>query len=492
MNGKTQHLPMPTKAQPDSITTALSAIVGDKHVLLVASHQPVSDLMPYLSESRGRQLGKAFAIVFPASTQQVAELVRLCRQHKLPIVAQGGNTGRCLGAQTQDEYAIILSLKRLNRLRHLDSDNMTICVDAGCILQDIQQAAKRANLFFPLSLGAQGSCQIGGNLATNAGGINVVRYGNARDLTLGIEVVTANGEIMNLLSGLRKDNTGYDIKNLFIGSEGTLGIITAATLKLFPPETHDQQAFIAIDSIDDAVACLRLVKNRFGEKLSLFELMPNIAINFMEKHSEVRCPIAVTHPWYAWYKIADTDSSSHIADNHLDFLSSLMDEGLIIDATISQNEAMKQLFWRIRETISAVQKNAGAVLKFDVSVPISAIAILINKGSKAADNICRGIRPYPYGHVGDGNIHFNLAKPDGMDDGEFLKTYRAPLHRAIHDITHELGGSFSAEHGIGSQKITDMQIYKDPVALKLMQRIKVSFDPDNIMNPGKVIMMDST
>ncbi|MGY0400135.1 MAG: FAD-binding oxidoreductase [Ostreibacterium sp.] len=466
---------------------ALTLAVGQANVLFYDETEHQDKMQPYLEESRHRKLGQAFAVVFPNTTTEVAKIVAACQLHKIPIVPQGGNTGRCLGAQTDDPNAVIINLRKMNTIRTLDTSNMTITVESGCILQQLQEYVDKAGLFFPLSLGAEGSCQIGGNLATNAGGINVLRYGNTRDLTLGIEAVTPDGMILNELYGLRKNNTGYDLKNLLIGSEGTLGIITAATFRLFPPEINNEHGFIAVNSVADAVTCLQRAQARFVGKISSFELMPNIAMQFMETYSDLKCPIDKIHPWFIWYKLADANPDSPLMEENLSFLDNLMTDGLVVDATISQNENMKQIFWQIRETIVEVQKFEGEMIKFDVSVPISAVATLIEKGNKAIETICPGIRAYPFGHLGDGNLHYNLSKPIGMSDDTYLFDYKEKLYTTIHNIVNDLGGSFSAEHGVGSQKLGEMKTYKNPVALDLMQRIKDAIDPCNLMNPGKVL-----
>lgn len=474
-------------ATPDDLRKSLTLIVGRANILFTDDDTTIDKCLPYLQESRKRSVGQALAIIFPSTTDEVAKIVATCRFHKTPIIPQGGNTGRCLGAQTNNPHAVVINLEKMNRIRTLDRANRTVTVEAGCILQDLQGYVAQHNLFFPLSLGAEGSCQIGGNLATNAGGINVLRYGNTRDLTLGIEAVSSNGTVLNELYTLRKNNTGYDLKNLLIGSEGTLAIITAATFKLYPPETNNEHGFIAVNSIDDAVTCLQRLQSYFVGKVSSFELMPNIAIQFMEAHSHLKCPIDNTHPWYVWYKIADANPENSLCDDHLNCLHAMMHDNLIIDATVAQNEGMKILFGKIREMIVAVQKCEGRSIKFDISVPISAISTLVEQGNKIVQEICPGVRAYPFGHVGDGNIHYNLSKPIGMDDQVYFHTYKDRLYTALHDLVDGLEGSFSAEHGIGSQKIRDMKTYKDPVALDLMRRIKHAFDPFNLLNPGKVI-----
>lgn len=480
---------MPKKREltSEDLKKTLTLTVGRGNILFADNTGDREKMQPHLEESRGRRVGTAFAVVFPTTTDEVAKVVATCRHHKTPVVPQGGNTGRCFGAQTEDENAVIIHLKHLNRIRDFDAENMTVTVEAGVILQNLQNSVAEHGLFFPLALGAEGSCHIGGNLATNAGGINVLRYGNARELTLGIEAVTSNGTVLNDLYGLRKNNTGYDLKNLLIGSEGTLGIITAATLKLFPPERNNEHAFIAISAVADAVQCLQRLQSRFVGKVSTFELIPNRAMRWIAKHSDLRCPIADSHPWYVWYKLADTNPDVPLFDDNLAFLDTLMKENLVVDATVSQNEGMKQHFWQIREMLVAVQQCEGVSLKFDVAVPISAVPTLIEHGNAAVTAICPDIRPYPFGHVGDGNIHYNLTRPKYLTDEQFLSQYKRQLVQTMHDLVDGLDGTFSAEHGIGSQKVRDMKTYKDPVALDLMRRIKHAFDPFNLMNPGKVI-----
>lgn len=472
----------------DKIKQDFYALLGDTGVLFVDHAN--SDTEPYLSESLGRRVGKAFAVVFPKKTEDVSTIVKICSQYKLPIVPQGGNTGRCLGAQSDSERAVIINLQKMNRIRDLDLANMTVTVEAGMILHNLQNYVAEKNVFFPLSMGAEGSCQIGGNLATNAGGTNVLRYGNTRDLTLGIEAVTADGEILDELSGLRKDNTGFDLKNLLIGSEGTLAIITAATFKLFPAEIHCEHGFIALNSVADAVSCLNRLQSRFVGKVSSFEIMPNIAMSFLEKHSDLRCPIESNYPWYVWYKVADGFAGlpqGELQEQNLLFLESLFDDELVVDATVSQNEGMKERFSLVREMIVEVQQHEGALIKFDISVPISRVDTLITEGNKTLEAICPGVRPYPFGHLGDGNIHYNLTRPIHMSDDVFLDKYKEKLVNALHDLVKQLGGSFSAEHGVGSQKIRDMERYKSPVALDLMRRIKSALDPQGLMNPRKII-----
>lgn len=470
-----------------TLAQQLADIVGQQHLLLAdrADHRLLRQ--PYLQESRGRKTGQAQVIVFPADTQSVAEVVAVCRRHQVPMVPQGGNTGRCLGAQSDDKAAVIINLKRLNKIRAFDENNQTITVEAGCLLQTIQDTVAAQGYYFPLLLGSQGSCQIGGNLATNAGGLNVLRYGNARELTLGIEAVTADGKILNALDGLRKNNTGYDLKQLFIGSEGTLGLITAATLKVFPKEAVDEQAFLAVTSLEDALVCLNRLQTQFSGKVSTFEVMPNLAMQLLEKHSDLRCPIGLEYPWYVWAKIADNHEGARLFDDYLQCLSALMTQGKIVDATISQNEDMKKTFARIRERIVDVQKQHGYSIKFDVAVPVSAVPKLIEKGNRMIKSICAEAQPYPFGHLGDGNIHYNIFIPFNQCDKTRLDELTRTIGIALYDLVEVLSGTFSAEHGIGSLKLKEMQRYKDPVALGIMRQIKQALDPQNLMNPGKVV-----
>lgn len=470
-----------------TLTQQLADIVGQQHLLLAerAEHQLLRQ--PYLQESRGRKTGQAQAIVFPKDTKEVAAVVAICHQHRVPMVPQGGNTGRCLGAQSDDKAAVIINLKRLNKIRIFDENNQTITVEAGCLLQTLQDAVAEQGYYFPLSLGAQGSCQIGGNLATNAGGINVLRYGNARELTLGLEVVTADGKVLNALDGLRKNNTGYDLKQLFIGSEGTLGLITAATLKVFPKEETDEQAFFAVASLTDALVCLNRLQTQFSGKVSTFEVMPNLAMQLLEAYSDLRCPIGLESPWYVWSKVADTHDDERLFNDYLHCLSALMEQGIITDATVSQNEGMKKTFAGIREMIVDVQKQHGYSIKFDVAVPVSAVPKLIEKGDVAIKSVFADAQSYPFGHLGDGNIHYNVFIPFSQCDKSNFDDLIQAIGIALYDLVDALSGTFSAEHGIGSLKLMEMQRYKDPVALEIMRQIKQVLDPQNLMNPGKVV-----
>lgn len=427
-----------------------------------------TDVSGYVRESRGQVTGRTLGVLLPENTQQVSAIVRLCHAHDVPMVVQGGNTGRMLGALCDDAKAVVISTNRLNRIREIDVTNRSMTVESGVILADIQRVAAAHDVFFPLSIGAQGSCQIGGNLATNCGGMNTLRYGNTRDLVLGIEAVLPNGEVLNTLHKLRKNNMGYDLRHLLIGSEGTLGIITACTLKLFPPERHDAQAFVGMANIDDAIALLNKLQDAFPSSVSTFELMAKRPIDFVEQYADIALPMANTHDWYVWYRLAGT--SAEVEAQHMDFLaaSDLLEN---YEFVLAQNTRQKATFREIREAVVTVQKHAKSEIKFDVSVPVAKIGELIHRGTEIGDRF--GALAYPFGHVGDGNIHFNFS-PAEREQAQFVTQ--------LYNLVVELGGSVSAEHGIGRRKIEILARYQDPVALNLMKTIKRSIDPKGLMN----------
>lgn len=475
MNAKT-----PTRNEQD-LLKSLQLIVGERYVIT-----DLSAMTPFLEESRGREVGTAYCVVQPENSDEVSRIVKLCRYLKVPIVIQGGNTGRCLGAFSDATENVILSLKRLNKIRDCDPTNHTITVEAGCVLANIQSEVAKYDLFFPLSLGAEGSCQIGGNLATNAGGINVLRYGNTRDLVLGIEAVMPNGHVLNELYALRKNNTGYDLKNLLIGSEGTLAVITACVLKLFPPEHEVSNAFIGVNSVSDALTTLRDLQHRFSGKVSTFELISNDCIRYLEKHSDVRCPITNNHPYYVWYRLAESHSATNLDELNAEFLAEKIEAEQIIDATLAQNISQAKVFATIREQIVEIQKLIGSAVKFDISVPVSKVEQFIDTANQRVQTVCKGARPFAFGHLGDGNIHYNVIQPENSTAEDYL-TYQVAMIDSIHELVDALDGSFSAEHGVGRIKVSDMKKYKDPVALDTMRRIKHALDPMNILNPGKVL-----
>jgi len=446
------------------------------------------DMAPYLREERGLYRGAARLVVRPSTTEEVAAVVRLCAAALVPIYPQGGNTGLCGGAVPDpDGRGIVLSLGRMNTVRALDPVNYTITVEAGAILADVQRAAEEADRLFPLSLGAEGSCQIGGNLSTNAGGIAVLRYGNMRELTLGLEVVLPDGAVWDGLRGLRKDNTGYDLKQLFVGGEGTLGIITAATLKLFPRPREVETAFLGLARVEDAMQLFARARAATGDQLTAFELVPRIGIEISMAHiPNVRDPLSRAHPWYVLMEMSSSQDGSGLRQTLDALLAELLEAGLIADGTVAQSAAQARELWRIREAMVEAQKHIGAVIKHDVSVPVSSVATFIATASAAVDRNFPGTRLIPFGHVGDGNIHFNLAQKPGADPAAFLGETDA-INHVVHDIATRLDGSISAEHGIGLLKRDELPRYKPAVALELMRKIKAALDPDFIMNPGKML-----
>ena len=461
----------------------IRAVVGERGWL--ADHAAMT---AYLNETRGLFHGQALAVVSPACTAEVAAIMRLCNEARIGIVPQGGNTGRCGGAipsPSGDE--IILSLKRLNRIRHLDPLNYTITVEAGCILADIQTAAERAERFFPLSLGAEGSCLIGGNLATNAGGTSVLRYGNARELTLGLEVVLASGDVWDGLTGLRKNNTGYDLKDLFIGAEGTLGIITAAVLKLFPVPKDVQTALVALRDLDACLELLARARIFSGDAVSTFELLPRIGLDFALNHIPgCRDPSDTAYDWYVLLVFSGTRPDMGMHNLLEDLLAEALDDGIIKNAVFAASLTQAQDLWRLREGLVEGQRFEGGSIKHDVSVPVSQVPAFIRAASMKVQRELPGIRVCAFGHVGDGNIHFNLSQPVDMDPGDYLGRWEH-FNRIVHDLVMAMQGSFSAEHGIGRLKVGEMMRYKAATELELMRKIKKTLDPQGILNPGKVI-----
>jgi FAD/FMN-containing dehydrogenase len=403
----------------------------------------------------------------------------------VPVVPQGGNTGLVGGGVP--EGGVILTTGRLNRIRAIDPLNATMTVEAGCILAQIQSEAARLGKLFPLSLASEGSCQIGGNLSTNAGGTAVLRYGNTRDLVLGIEVVLPDGEILHDLNGLRKNNTGYDLKNLFIGAEGTLGVITAAVVKLFPEPLARSTALIACAGPHQALALYDRLRARHAEILTTFEYLERLGLEMSLAHRPgTPDPMAQAHPAYALVELASTDPEADPGPRLEAVLAEALEAGEIGDAVIAASEAQRQALWRLREDMSEAQKRYGASIKHDVSVPVSQVAAFLTEAVAAVRAHVPDLRPCPFGHFGDGNIHFNLTRPTGMSDEAFLREY-GTLNRIVHDITVRMGGSFSAEHGIGLVKRAELRRYRDPVALRLMQQIKSTLDPLGLMNPGKIL-----
>ncbi len=468
---------------PGDVLERIKAVVGAK-----GWDDDATALAPQLIDWRRRYRGRTPLLVRPASTPEVAEVVRLCAEAGVPIVPQGGNTSLCGGSipsETGDE--ILLSLSRMNRVRAIDAANYTITAEAGCILARVQEAASQADRLFPLSLAAEGSCQIGGNLSTNAGGITVLRYGNARELVLGLEVVLPDGQVWDGLRGLRKDNTGYDVKQLFLGAEGTLGIITAAVLKLFPKSRERVTAFAAVTDLSATVELLSRCRATSGDAVTSFELLPRVGIDLGQRYTAgVVEPLHEQRDYYVLIELTSAIDDSGLRGALEKTLERALEDGLIADATVAESAEQSRRLWFVRESIVELQKFAGASMKHDVSVPVSRVPAFMTRAIAAVTSALPGIRPVPFGHIGDGNIHFNLYQPETMRADEFLA--RQPeLSRIVHDIVAELDGSISAEHGIGRLRRDDLQRYKPAIELELMRRIKQALDPDNIMNPGKVI-----
>ncbi len=463
----------------------------DRLADIVGAAACISDpaaMAPYLHEERGLYHGKAALVLRPSSTAEVAAIVTACAAARIPIIPQGGNTGLCGGAAAhEDASEVILNLGRMNKVRAVDGENFTITVDAGCILADVQRIADDNNCLFPLSLAAEGSCQIGGNLATNAGGINVLRYGNARDLVLGLEVVLPDGRIWNGLRALGKDNTGYALRQLFVGSEGTLGIITGAVLKLFPKPSEKATAMCALDDVDNAGKLLNRARALSGDAVTAFELIPRIGLEMCAKHiAGCSDPFEASHPWYVLVEFSSSRPDARIRESFDALLETAFEEGIIADAVIAESGERQKSLWRLRESLPEAQKHEGGSIKHDVSVPVSRVAEFIKTGMDAVGKAFPGVRPVPFGHVGDGNIHFNISQPPGADKAAYLAQW-GEMNRIVHDIVVGMAGSISAEHGIGMLKVAEMEHYKDSVELDLMRRVKAAIDPENLMNPGKVV-----
>jgi FAD/FMN-containing dehydrogenase len=446
-----------------------------------------ADTEPFLVDQRHLYRGSALAVVLPRDVAEVARVVGWCNQHRIGLVPQGGNTSYCGGA-TPDESGrqLLLSLRRLNRIRAVDADNFSLTAEAGCVLASVQRAAAVVERFFPLSLGSEGSCQIGGNLATNAGGLNVVRYGMTRELVLGIEAVLPDGQVLHGLKSLRKDNTGYDLKSLLVGSEGTLGVITAATLKLWPAMRSSATALVAIAKPADAVSLLGLLKARAGERLSSFELLPRIAIELTARHiSGVTDPLSAVYPWYILCELTSA-ADEPLSELLQQTLADAAECSLLLDAALASSERVRAAFWRLRESVPEAQRHAGVSLKHDISVPVTSLPQFIEQASLwVRTHVTDGVLVC-YGHAGDGNLHFNINCIERERSEAFL-AQEPQIRRAIHDLVAKFDGSISAEHGIGRLKREELQRYASPVALGTMRAIKQALDPNGIMNPGKLL-----
>ncbi|MBB3215735.1 FAD/FMN-containing dehydrogenase [Ochrobactrum sp. RC6B] len=460
-----------------------SAIVGEKNALTAPE-----DLAAYLIEQRDLYHGRTPLVLRPGSTEEVAAIMKLASETKTPVVPQGGNTG-LVGGQQPDESgtAIILSLGRMNRIRNLDTVGNLVTLEAGVILKNLQDAVEKAGRLFPLSLGAEGSCQIGGNLGSNAGGTAVLAYGNVRELCLGLEVVLPTGEILNDLRYVKKDNTGYDLKDLFVGSEGTLGVITAAVLKIFPQPKGKGVAYAGLRSPEDVLRLFQLATEHAGPSLTGFELMPRVGVEFTVRHVDgVRDPLESPHDWYVLIDISSSRSEEDARATLETILTEAFENDIIQDAAIGESVAQAQSFWKMREEMSWAQKPEGGSIKHDISVPVASIPAFIHEANAATLEMIPGARIVCFGHIGDGNLHYNVSQPVGADKEAFLARWHELNHR-IHTIVASYTGSISAEHGIGQLKREELAFFKQDVALDLMRRIKAAFDPAGIMNPGKVL-----
>ena len=470
----------PAAAPSPELLARFAAIVGKKYAVTDPAAQA-----PYLVEMRGLYHGRTSLVLRPGTTAEVAAIVRLANETKTPVVPQGGNTG-LVGGQIPLAGEIVLSLTRLDRVREVDPISNTMTCEAGVVLANAQAAAAAAERLFPLSLAAEGSCTIGGNLATNAGGTAVIAYGNARELVLGLEVVLADGRIWNGLSKLKKDNTGYDLKQLFVGAEGTLGVITAAVLKLFPRPHAVETAFAGVASPRAALALLNLTEERAGGAVTSFELIPRIAVEFALRHGAgTRDPLGAPHPWYVLVELSSAAREGLRASLE-ELLASAAERGLLADAAIATSIEQAQSFWHLRNLISETQRPEGGSIKHDVSVPVAAVPEFIEAASAAVETLIPGCRPVPFGHLGDGNVHFNVSQPVGGDKAEFLAQWGA-VNARVHDIVGRFHGSISAEHGIGRLKRDLLPHVKDPVTLELMRALKHTLDPNGILNPGKLL-----
>jgi FAD/FMN-containing dehydrogenase len=467
---------------PELLATLRDAI-GAAHVLTEGN------LSAYEQDWRKREHGKALAVVRPANTAEVAQVVKACVAAGVSIVPQGGNTGMVVGS-TPDASGtqVVLSLQRMNQVRKLDAANLTITVDAGCVLQNLQDTCEQAGFLFPLSLASEGSCTIGGNLGTNAGGTQVVRYGNTRELCLGLEVVTAQGEVWEGLTGLRKDNTGYDLRHLFIGSEGTLGVITAATMRLYPLPASQLTAFAAVPSLEAAVQLLGLAHKYLNAGLTGFEVMGQFALSLVTKHfPQMRVPFAGEAAYCVVLENSDHESEDHARAQFERLLEAAMLDGCVLDAVVAENLAQARALWHIRESIPLAQAQEGLNIKHDISIAVSRIPDFVRETDGALAAAFPGMRLVNYGHLGDGNLHYNVQAPVDCDAEVFLKTQEKNVNALVYAAVQRFGGSISAEHGIGSLKLDKLEQHKSPVALQLMHNIKTALDPHNTLNPGRVV-----
>lgn len=444
-----------------------------------------ADLVPFLQEERGAYLGAARVVILPRTTEEVCRAVRLCAAADVPVVPQGGNTG-LVGGAVAGRGEVLISLKRMNRILEVDSINFTMTVEAGVVLETVQHAADAENCLFPLSLGAEGSCQIGGNISSNAGGINVLRYGSMRDLVLGLEVVLPDGTLWSGLRSLHKDNAGYALRHLFIGAEGTLGIVTRAVLKLFPKPLDVQTVLCGLGSVEDAVKLLAMVRTRMGDVVTAFELMSSFSLDLACRHGDSPHPFEQRYPWFVLLELSGSQTDRALREMLEVALEDALEGAVINDAVIAESLEQAATFWRLRERIPEAQKFEGASIKHDISVPRSQIPKFVEEAEAAIGEALPGTRICAFGHLGDGNLHYNLSVPEGADDRAFVAR-TAQMNDIVHGIAVKLGGSISAEHGIGLLKREELLRYKDSVELDLMRKLKAAIDPLGIMNPGKII-----
>src|SRR3954466_14269606 len=464
---------------PPELIAQFRAIVGDKYAVTDAA-----DIAPYVTEERDLFHGRSPLVLRPGSTAEVSAICNLASEHRIALVPQGGNTG-LVGGQTPHHGEVVVSMGRLDKIREVDPKSNTMTCEAGVVLQVAQQRAAEVDRLFPLSLGAEGSCTIGGNLSTNAGGTAALAYGVAREMALGLEVVLADGRVLNSLTKLKKDNTGYNLHNLFIGAEGTLGIITAATLKLFPKPRAVETSFIGLKSPDDALRLLAIAQREAAGNLTSFELIAAIALDFSIRHAAGnRAPLSGAHPWYVLMELSSSRDDARATLENI--LEKGLEDGIVDDAAIADSLAQRMAFWKLREDISAAQKPEGGSIKHDVSVPVAAVPAFIAEANEAVVKLMPGARPVPFGHLGDGNIHYNVSQPVGANTADYLARWHE-VNAVVFEIVLRMGGSISAEHGIGVLKRDELPDVKDPTAIALMRAIKAQFDPLGIMNPGKVL-----
>ena len=455
------------------------AIVGDKYAVT----EP-ADVAPYVTEERGLYRGHSPLVLRPGSTAEVSAICKLASSERIALVPQGGNTG-LVGGQTPHRGEVVVSTRRLDRIREIDPASNTMTCESGVVLQVAQQKASEVDRLFPLSLGAEGSCTIGGNLSTNAGGTGALAFGVAREMALGLEVVLPDGRIWEGLGALRKDNTGYDLKQLFIGAEGTLGIITAATLKMFPKPRAIESAYVGLKSPAEALKLLSLSQTEAAGTLTSFELLSELAVDFSVRHGiDVRDPLAGKHRWYVLMELSSPRDDARAALESI--LAQAMEDGIVDDAVIAANLSQRQAFWKLRDEMSAAQKPEGGSIKHDISVPVVAVPAFIAEADAAVVKLIPGSRPVPFGHLGDGNIHYNVSQPVGGDTAEFMNRWHE-VNELVFDIVLRMGGSISAEHGIGVLKRDELPDVKDKTAIELMRAFKAMLDPNGIMNPGKVL-----